>query len=293
MGTLYSLLGLLYLCGLSLSQAPVCVRQLQVNVDFPGSDVTHVFSPDVEHCQLVCTQHHSCLFFTFVGPAFTDVRFKCHLKHSWTTVPRAPLVIPFKGVVSGFSQRVPVRTLNEASDSTCKTMIFPLRTHFTGGDFENMPAVSAEHCLFLCSAHPHCTHFSYTTTEWKTTDKSRLMRCYLKHNTRELRDVPTDGVISGIPTRLCQPNNDWKKKVYEGVDLRGSDMRFVLLDNPAACQKACTDDPQCQFYTYANETFENPTYRRRCYLKRVIAMPVPPKVATLANVVSGFSLKNC
>lgn len=33
--------------------------------------------------------------------------------------------------------------------------------------------------------------------------------------------------------------------------------------------------------------------RRRCYLKRVITMPAPPKVTKLSHVVSGFSLRNC
>lgn len=35
------------------------------------------------------------------------------------------------------------------------------------------------------------------------------------------------------------------------------------------------------------------SYRRRCYLKRVIILPAPPKVTKLDNVVSGFPLKNC
>ena len=34
-------------------------------------------------------------------------------------------------------------------------------------------------------------------------------------------------------------------------------------------------------------------YRRRCFLKQVITMPVPRKVASLKGVVSGFTLRGC
>lgn len=48
-----------------------CSREFLENVDFPGTDITSVYSPDVEHCQLLCTQHPSCLFFTFVRADWT------------------------------------------------------------------------------------------------------------------------------------------------------------------------------------------------------------------------------
>ncbi|KAJ8334664.1 hypothetical protein SKAU_G00403030 [Synaphobranchus kaupii] len=61
-----------------------CVRELQVDVDFPGSDILQILSPDVHHCQRACTQHHSCLFFTFIRPEWNwDKRqFYCYLKHT-------------------------------------------------------------------------------------------------------------------------------------------------------------------------------------------------------------------
>lgn len=276
------------------AQSDLCLAKVYQNLDFVGPEYRTFFTADADECQRACNVDPGCKFFTFNGPLFVEAnhRFKCFLKHSWTTVPRTPIVTATDGVVSGFSLKM-APTLNEATDPGCKTMIFPLRTHFQGSDFENMPAASPEHCLYLCSAHPHCTHFSYTTTEWKTTDKSRLLRCYLKHNIRELKDVPTEGVISGIPTRHCQPNYDWVKKLYEGIDFTASDMRFFTTTDTAPCQKACTDDPRCQFFAYVKDSFRVPEFRRRCYLKRVVAVPVPAKVVSVDNVVSGFSLKNC
>lgn len=50
---------------------------LQSNMDFPGSDVSQVYASDAKHCQHLCTDHPSCMFFTFVRPDWTqDKRYK-------------------------------------------------------------------------------------------------------------------------------------------------------------------------------------------------------------------------
>lgn len=64
----------------------------------------------------------------------------------------------------------------------------------------------------------------------------------------------------------CQSNSsslptDWTKVPYEGVDFRGSDTGFDLMDDAESCQKTCTLDSNCQFYTYVNNEFFNPDYR--------------------------------
>lgn len=54
-----------------------CRRDLLENVDFPGSDIKFVYSPDTEHCQKLCTQHSACLFFTFIRADWTkDKRYE-------------------------------------------------------------------------------------------------------------------------------------------------------------------------------------------------------------------------
>lgn len=47
----------------------------------------------------------------------------------------------------------------------------------------------------------------------------------------------------------------------EGVDFRGSDIRYELLGDADACQRNCTEDPNCQFYTYVTENFSDRNYR--------------------------------
>lgn len=50
---------------------------------------------------------------------------------------------------------------------------------------------------------------------------------------------------------------DWLTVAHEDVDFLGSDIRYVLMDDAETCQTTCTEDPNCQFYTYVNETFFN------------------------------------
>lgn len=136
----------------------------------------------------------------------------------------------------------------------------------------------------------------------------------------------------------------WAKLTYKGVDFSGSDISSEVVNCAEHCQEKCTENPNCQFFTYHNGSFFHPShryeliistffkiflvrkcvetwmihwnhanstvsnvyitwqqqwnvmflcYRHRCYMKRVITMPAPSKVKKLANVVSGFTLRNC
>ncbi|XP_031442064.1 plasma kallikrein-like isoform X2 [Clupea harengus] len=360
-----------------------CSQELRLNVDFPGSDVLQIYSPDVLHCQGACSQHHSCQFFTFVRPDWTrddrhfycylkhtesgapsqeteldgvtsgyslknceektdtclssvyqDVdfygadyrtlftadykecqractsdpgcqffswlnddfarpqyKFKCHLKFSWS-VPKPPALKILSGVVSGFSQKLFQITTKQCEVCRSVSEIFT-NTDFPGHDFEQIPAVSAEHCQFLCSVHPRCTYFSYTTSRFITGDQKQKMLCFLKHSEDEKPMQRKEEVHSGMPSRFCELSRDWVTVRYENTDFPGFDIRYVKLDDPDSCETLCTADPHCQFYTYVFTSFYEPDYRRRCFLKQVITMPVPRKVASLKGVVSGFTLRGC
>nr|XP_046274228.1 coagulation factor XI-like [Scatophagus argus] len=369
MGTYFILLGLLSICRFSISQE--CRRELLENMDFPGTDIKFVYSPDAEHCQQLCTEHPSCLFFTFVRPDWTrdnrhfycylkstpsgqpnvqtpllgvtsgyslkpcqpesepclsnvyqnvdflgadyqtlftanydecqrvctqdpacqfftfvngvftpeKIRYKCHLKFSWA-LPRTPIVEAKNGVISGFSHKA---QFSQRFNTVCQDKLFP-STNIPGSDMQALPAASPEHCQALCSAHPQCTYFTFD---------SKDLNCYLKSNPNEMVMKAREGFTSGMPARVCQLSSDWIKVAHEGVDFRGSDIRYEMMDDAETCQRTCTEDASCQFYTYVTENFYDSDYWRRCYLKRVITMPAPPKVTKLANVVSGFTLKNC
>ncbi|XP_072226237.1 coagulation factor XI-like [Leuresthes tenuis] len=258
-----------------------CLSQVYQNVDFFGSDYKSLFTTDYEECQRACTQDPACQFFTFLNGDFTPqiYRYKCHLKFSWN-VPRTPIVERKAGVISGFSLKT---TKTQHLHADCQNKFFPV-TDIEGSDLQMLKAVSPEHCQFLCSAHPQCTYFSFLSNEFN---------CYLKNNPNEMVAKPKEGITSGMPARFCQLDDNWAKVAYEELDFRGSDIKFELMENAQTCQKTCTEDPNCQFYTYVNENFSDRNYWRRCYLKRVITMASPAKVNQLANVVSGFSKRNC
>ncbi|XP_044027260.1 plasma kallikrein-like [Siniperca chuatsi] len=257
-----------------------CLSQVYQNVDFFGADYRALFTADYEECQRACTKDPACQFFTFVNGDFTSekIRFKCHLKFSWA-VPRTPIVETKPGVVSGFSHKTQI---TQNFPTACEGKLFPSTT-IPGNDIVVLPAASPGHCQTLCSTYPLCTYFSYVSNNFT---------CYLKNNANEMVTTAKEGVTSGIPARFCQLDDDWVKVAHEGIDFRGSDIRFELMDDANACERTCTEDPNCQFYSYVGERFSDRFYWRRCYLKRVITMPAPPKVTKLANVVSGFT-QNC
>ncbi|XP_072530903.1 coagulation factor XI-like [Salminus brasiliensis] len=373
---------LMLLTALPESFSKVSDFDWKVDVDFPGNDVQQIYSPDVYHCQLACTQHHSCRFFTFIRPDWDkddrqfycylkntasgypsvvnnlkgvtsgfplnrkeytahtclsaqhkDVEFtgtdyrnmavsssnecqelctsdphckffsyfpekfsdaekrkKCFLKYSWT-VPTPPTVGMKSEVWSGFSQSL---VSKETSEEACKEQIYPHSDYFDS-DFEQLLAASPQHCQFLCTLHPRCTHFSYLTFKHQTSNTWYHMRCFLKHKP----DISSDELIKkmesycGLPTRNCEHSNVWATTQYADVDFPGFDNHFVLLDDHNACQQQCTADPDCQFYTYVYSSFSDPVYRRRCYLKQVMTLPRPVKVVSNQSVISGFSLKSC
>lgn len=47
----------------------------------------------------------------------------------------------------------------------------------------------------------------------------------------------------------------WANAPADGVDFRGVDIQYSIVDNANACQQACNEDDKCQFYTYVTENF--------------------------------------
>uniref|UniRef100_A0A3Q2D1Q1 Coagulation factor XI-like n=1 Tax=Cyprinodon variegatus TaxID=28743 RepID=A0A3Q2D1Q1_CYPVA len=258
-----------------------CFPQIFENLDFHGGDYRTFFTVNFEECQRVCTEDPVCQYFTFVTGNFTtlDIRYKCHLKFSWN-VPRPSVIVLKAGVLSGFSKK---SQLSQQFDTVCQSQLFS-DTDFRGSDFMELKAVSPEHCQFLCSVHPQCTYFSFSGLDF---------RCFLKNNPNSMVAKTKTGVTSGIPTHLCQIDESWAKLTYKGVDFSGSDISSEVVNCAEHCQEKCTENPNCQFFTYHNGSFFHPSHRHRCYMKRVITMPAPSKVKKLANVVSGFTLRNC
>ncbi|XP_054911860.1 plasma kallikrein-like [Poeciliopsis prolifica] len=263
------------------TEPTICFSQVFEDMEFHGGDYRTFFTVNYEECQRVCTLEPVCQLFSFIKANFSspDVRYKCHLKFSWF-VP-SPAAIALKaGVVSGFSQKL---LLSQQFDSVCRSHFFS-DIDFRGNDFLELQAVSPEHCQFLCSIHPLCTYFSFRSDEF---------RCFLKNNPNSMVAKPKSNFTSGISPQLCQIDESWAKLTYEDMEFLGSDYSSEVVPSVENCQDKCTEDRDCQFYTFHNGSFFHPEHQHRCNMKRVVTMPMPSQVRKVVDVISGFSLKNC
>lgn len=68
-------------------------------------------------------------------------------------------------------------------------------------------------------------------------------------------------VKSSVKSLTSSLPTDWVKVAYEGVGFRGSDIGFELMDDAESCQRACTNDVNCQFYSYASDEYSDPEFR--------------------------------
>lgn len=49
--------------------------------------------------------------------------------------------------------------------------------------------------------------------------------------------------------------------VHKGLDMEGEIYDITTSDSYQQCQKRCTNDKHCHFFTYASETFEKASFR--------------------------------
>uniref|UniRef100_A0A3B4BXJ5 Apple domain-containing protein n=1 Tax=Pygocentrus nattereri TaxID=42514 RepID=A0A3B4BXJ5_PYGNA len=269
-----------------MKKMAILFQKLLENADFPGDDVLHIYSPDVHHCQLACTQHQSCLFFTFLRPDWDkdDRKFYCFLKYTDSGVPSQ--VSERNGATSGFSMSKP---------SVCLSSIYQ-DVDFPGSDYRKLPSSSYDECQKVCTRDPGCRLFSFTTGSFPFAADRHHMSCFLKYKPDVSKDesVKKEEVYSGFPTRNCKPSNVWGSR-FEDIDFLGADNGHVFVDNADLCEDSCTADRQCQFYTYVLPSYPNltPELRNKCHLKQVMTLPRPAKVISAKGVISGFSLKSC
>lgn len=52
----------------------------------------------------------------------------------------------------------------------------------------------------------------------------------------------------------CSPD------VHVGLDMEGNIFDITMADSYQECQKRCTNDNRCHFFTYASETFHNASF---------------------------------
>uniref|UniRef100_A0A8C4XP35 Coagulation factor XI n=1 Tax=Falco tinnunculus TaxID=100819 RepID=A0A8C4XP35_FALTI len=176
--------------------------------------------------------------------------------------------------------------------SQCVTQIYE-NTYFQGGDLATFFTPSANYCQVVCTYHPTCLLFTYLPAAWMK-DPAKRFSCYLKDSDTEmLPKVDMEGAISGHSLKQCNIQiSACSPDVHAGLDMEGNIHDVAMVDSYQQCQKRCTNDKHCHFFTYASETFHNANLRKKCFLKHT-SVGTPTSIKVLDEVVSGFSLKPC
>ncbi|KAF6084209.1 kallikrein B1 [Phyllostomus discolor] len=164
---------------------------------------------------------------------------------------------------------------------------------FRGGDVSAVYSPSAKHCQAVCTFHPKCLLFSFLP-ESSTSDTDKKFGCFLKDSvTGTLPRMSRTGAISGPSLKQCGHRiSACHRDTYEGIDMRGDNFNASKVESVEECQRRCTNNIHCNFFTYATRAFANAEHRNRCLLKHS-ATGTPTSIKALKNVVSGFSLKPC
>ncbi|XP_042361910.1 coagulation factor XI-like [Plectropomus leopardus] len=256
MGAYLILVGLLYICSLSFAQD--CNQQLLENVDFPGTDITSLYSPDAEHCRQLCTEHSSCLFFTFIRADWTrdNRHFYCYLKSTSTGQPKVRTSL--LGVTSGFSLKSCIH-----ESQPCLSKVYQ-NVDFYGADYQALFTADYEGCQRECTQDPACQFFTFVNGVF-TPEKIRY-KCHLKFSWAVPRTPTVEkkaGVISGFSHNIQMSqhtNTACQGKLFPSTDIPGSNLLALPAASPEHCQSLCSAHPSCTYFSFVSTNFN-------CHLK--------------------------
>ncbi|KAM3909776.1 coagulation factor XI-like, partial [Leptodactylus fuscus] len=252
---------------------------LQPLVDFPGGDILKTPTPDEISCQLLCTNHPDCDFFSYhsVDPVTGQRSFDCHLKTSVSQVP--PTRVPLSGATSGFSlPKTPeyvTRCLSHSYDGV----------EFVGNVLSFGFVNSREECEVSCTRNPGCQFYTYYP------ESGTGPRCYLQYSTN-LPSPPnitlTPGAQSGFSQRACctgpQCQNGCADLIFSSTFFSGTLIATYRAFDVQACQQLCTHNPLCQFFSFSLHQ----SLWCECYLQSSPS-GLPDNITSVHDMYSGFT----
>ncbi|XP_043919797.1 plasma kallikrein-like [Protopterus annectens] len=157
--------------------------------------------------------------------------------------------------------------------------------NFPGHDFLQILSPDAGYCQLLCTYHPKCQAFTFVTKEWDA--DNRKFFCYLKRSELEnpWNETSLQNVISGFTLKSCSsfPKSCYPD-IFNDINFFGSDYKSLSMTDYKLCQKACTNDPNCQFFTYVKPDYHDQQLRTTCFLKKIENI-IPPIGECLAENV--------
>uniref|UniRef100_A0A8C9V0G4 Apple domain-containing protein n=1 Tax=Scleropages formosus TaxID=113540 RepID=A0A8C9V0G4_SCLFO len=234
-----------------------CEKELSKNVEFIGNDVLQIFSPDAVHCQLACTQHHLCQFFSFFQSDWIkdNRKFHCYLRKTQENKPTK--INAENGVTSGYA----LRSCGKPGEP-CWSVVYK-DVVFNGSDYSTLFTDSYKNCQITCNKDLSCMFFTYHTEDYNIADQR--YQCHMKHSrTLPVPPVinPVSDAVSGFSQRPCQDTQSAGKcctpVFHVRVDFPGNDFEMLKAPSAKYCQLLCTAHPRCTFFTfnsYVKESF--------------------------------------
>ncbi|KAK5618602.1 hypothetical protein CRENBAI_015666 [Crenichthys baileyi] len=277
MKIVFILVALLHLCDTSFG----CNSELRRDWDFPGSDNQILFSPDAEHCQHLCTQEASCLFWAFIGPdCKADNRhFHCFLK---ATPSGKPIYQNFKqGTTAGYSLKSCNPYPKPSLCNVYKDVDFP------GADYRTFFTVDYKQCQRACTDDPGCQFFSFLSRTFS--NPNVRYKCHLKFSwtvPRTPNVIASADRVSGFSHELqilpsYQP--ECQDTLFPNTDFPGHDIEVHPAASPELCQVLCNAHPRCTYFSFVSNGF-------KCYLKNNPNEMVPKYVG---GITSGLPSRSC
>ncbi|XP_008419732.1 plasma kallikrein-like [Poecilia reticulata] len=254
MKTLFIFVALLYFCAGSFG----CDPGLLLDWDFPGSDIKTLFSPDAEHCQHLCTQEASCLFWAFIGPyCMVDNRhYHCFLKATPSGKPEKQN--PKQGTTAGYSLKscnpLPTPSLSKVYEDV----------DFPGADYRALFTADYQACQKACTEDPFCQFFTFING--KFSDTTIRYKCHLKYSWSVARTPAVTAVadrISGFSRELQiipSYQTECQQTLFPNINFPGSDIEVHQAGSPELCQVLCSAHPKCTYFSFVSNEF-------KCYLK--------------------------
>nr|XP_012640326.1 coagulation factor XI [Microcebus murinus]XP_012640328.1 coagulation factor XI [Microcebus murinus]XP_012640329.1 coagulation factor XI [Microcebus murinus] len=264
-----------------------CVTKLLKDTYFEGGDITTVFTPSAKYCQVVCTYHPRCLFFTYVAESpFQDPTawFTCVLKDSVIeTLPR----VNRTGAISGYSFKQCSHQI-----SACNKDIY-VDLDMKGINYNSSVAKNAQECQERCTDDSHCHFFTYATRWFPSVEHRNI--CLLKYTQTgtPTRITKLSKVESGFSLKSCALSNlACIRDIFPSTVFADSNIDSVVAPDVFVCRRICTHHPNCLFFTFFSQEWPKESQRNLCLLK-TSESGLPSTRFTKSKALSGFGLQNC
>ncbi|XP_045309989.1 coagulation factor XI isoform X1 [Leopardus geoffroyi] len=264
-----------------------CVTKLFTDTGFQGGDVTTVFTPSANHCQLICTHHPRCLLFTFMAESSSEDPtrwFTCILKDSVTeTLPRVNMT----GAISGYSfKQCPHRI------SACHRNLY-VDLDMKGMNYNSLMTRDAQECQERCTNDVHCHFFTYATKQFPSTEHRNICLLKYTHMGTPTRIMKLTKVVSGFSLKSCALSKlACIRDIFPSTAFADSNIDSVMAPDVFVCRRICTHHPSCLFFTFLSQEWPKGSERNLCLLK-TSESGLPSTRIKKDKALSGFSLQTC